>query len=326
MGDNIRLTFLGDMMFGRYNLEEDISSFSDEFENIKNKKFCSSSMRSIYGNIYDLINDNSDIVCGNLQTCITSSTNRSKKIYNYRMDPKYAKVLKFNSKQVMNLANDHIMDYGIEGLNDTIDTLEKLEIYHVGAGKNYQEASMEEIVFVDDIRIGFLGLTDKNLDWKATKNSGGVFSLEYSDFSNVLQKIKKLNNRCDYLVVSVFWGEAWDFCPTELQKKFATEAQKAGANIICGTSTHFPYGMKISEENNIIMYGLGGFIDDYPVNKFYRNDIGLILNIDLMDIGERKLKVKPPSLIPIKINDKTVNTIKNPIEGVMSLRFLDSLI
>jgi poly-gamma-glutamate capsule biosynthesis protein CapA/YwtB (metallophosphatase superfamily) len=323
MGDNIKLTFLGDMMFGRYNYDENISSFADELNYAKSKKFSPVAMRSFYGSIYDYINDNSDIVCGNLQTCITNKTGRTKKTFNYRLDPEYSKILKFNSRQVYNLANNHIMDYGKNGIIETINELDNLDINHVGAGINKLQSEEPVIIDIDDCRIGFLGATDQMLSWEAGSEKAGINILDYNDSEHTITQIKNLRKKCDVVVLNLHWGENWNSQPNEDQVKFSDQAFDAGANIIIGTSSHFPHNLRIKDKNKIIIYGLGDFIDDYALNKYYRNDIGIVLHIDCIDKGDGNVTLKDPVLMPIKISNKSVNTVTNPLEGMMGLRFIN---
>lgn len=321
--DNIRITLVGDMMYGRYTIEEDRSSMSSKLNNIKSKKFSSNSMRTLYGGIYDYINENVDIFCGNLETPVTSNQKRHNKTYNFRLDEEYARVLKFDCKQVYNIANNHIMDYGEDGLLDTITNLDKLGIQHVGAGKDINDAVKEKIIQIDDVRFGFLGASDQMIGWKATKNNPGINILEYNDTKPLLEKIKNLKEECNIIILNLHWGENWSNTPTLKQQQFAEDAINAGVNVICGTSSHFPHNVKVNDKNNVIVYGMGDFIDDYAVNKYYRNDIGLMLNLDFVDKGDR-IQINSPILQFVKIQNESTDLVKNPLEGIYGLRFLNT--
>jgi poly-gamma-glutamate synthesis protein (capsule biosynthesis protein) len=280
-------------------------------------------MKSMYGNIYDEINDNTDILCANLETCVTDEKKRTKKTFNFRLSPNYSKVLKFNCNQVYNLANNHIMDYGKKGIIDTIDELDNLDIYHVGAGVNNLQAEEPVIIQIDNLKIGFIGATDQMLSWEAGNDQPGINILDYNDIHSLLKQIKNTKKQCDYLILNLHWGENWNSEINSEQNKFTNEAIKNGVDIIIGTSTHFPHNLQIKENKKIVMYSLGDFIDDYALNKYYRNDLGCVLHLDLIDKGENKITVKDPILMPIKINNQTVNTISNPIECLMGLRFIN---
>jgi poly-gamma-glutamate synthesis protein (capsule biosynthesis protein) len=280
-------------------------------------------MKSMYGCIFDEINDNTDILCANLETCITDETKRIKKTYNFRLDPQYSKILKFNCNQVYNLANNHIMDYGKKGIVDTIDHLDNLDIYHVGAGVNSLQAEEPTIIQIDNLRIGFIGATDQMLSWEARNDSPGVNILDYSDTHPLLKQIRSAKDDCDFLVVNLHWGENWNSDPHKDQINFVNDAINNGADAIIGTSSHFPHNLRIKDHKKIIMYGMGDFIDDYALNKYYRNDLGVVLNLDIVDKGDGDIFVKNPVLIPVKINNRSVNTISNPLECLMGLRFIN---
>jgi poly-gamma-glutamate synthesis protein (capsule biosynthesis protein) len=90
-------------------------------------------------------------LCGdviiNLETTITTSKNFESKGINYRMNPKNIDVLKVFKVDVACLANNHILDFGQEGLLETIETLNKNGILTVGAGKNIEEAEKPAIIW-----------------------------------------------------------------------------------------------------------------------------------------------------------------------------------
>jgi hypothetical protein len=98
-----------------------------------------------------------DIFMVNLENPVTSRTQRIEKEFNFKMNPKYLMVLQSAGINVVTLANNHIFDYGSEGLLDTIHYLDSLSIRHVGAGHNLTEARKPTVFEVKGFRIAFLG-------------------------------------------------------------------------------------------------------------------------------------------------------------------------
>ena len=131
------LIFTGDIMFGR--------SFNKKLEELEDKN-----LYKIYGNILTTLN-NVDGLIGNLETTITQSINKYNKMFNFKLDPKFSQILKIGNIKYVSLANNHICDYYQEGLLETQNNLDKLNILHSGSGLNYNEVTKPAIMNVKGI-------------------------------------------------------------------------------------------------------------------------------------------------------------------------------
>ena len=146
--------FAGDVMLGR-----------NVNEQIRNSDF-----GYVWGNVLPLLKS-TDINIVNLEAAITSHTKRAVKTFNFKTDPEHVEVLKTAEIHAVNLANNHVLDFGIPGLLDTLLVLSAAGISYAGAGKNEAEARQPAILTARDIRIALLGLTDNEPGWKAGKNN-----------------------------------------------------------------------------------------------------------------------------------------------------------
>lgn len=102
----------------------------------------------------------SDLVVINLEDPFTNSSNNLKTVVPVKAAPEHAKILKEDNVNVACLANNHIMDYGESGLNDTLKTLKSYNITTVGAGSNLQEAAKPAYFVVDNRTIAILNFFD----------------------------------------------------------------------------------------------------------------------------------------------------------------------
>jgi poly-gamma-glutamate synthesis protein (capsule biosynthesis protein) len=141
-----------------------------------------------------------DVRIINLETTITTSNNFLPKGINYRMNPKNIDVLKVFKVDVACLANNHILDFGEEGLLETIETLKKNGILTVGAGKNIEEASKPAVIKIDPfqkvsiesekVSVTIFNYADVSsgvpIWWKAEKNKAGV-NLLNADYTDLTQ-------------------------------------------------------------------------------------------------------------------------------------------
>src|SRR5438105_1774065 len=139
----ISIGLTGDVMIGRL-----VNELLDEV-----------SPHYIWGNMLPYL-ESSDSNLINLEAALTRSEQKVPKVFNFKADPEKVEVLTQGSIQVSNLANNHILDYSVEGLRETLATLKKAKIQHVGAGYSAAEASAPVIITCQGIKIGILGCTD----------------------------------------------------------------------------------------------------------------------------------------------------------------------
>ena len=114
----------------------------------------------------------------NLETAVTRSKDRAHKGINYRMSPENADCLVAANIDCCALANNHVLDWGRSGLEETLATLQKLNIKATGAGRNDREASAPAVLNMADARllIFSFGSTSSGapLEWAATERAPGV--------------------------------------------------------------------------------------------------------------------------------------------------------
>lgn len=157
---------------------------------------------------------------------------------------------------VFSLANNHMMDFGFDGVQLTQKTCNQLKINSIGAGKNLQDSRIPHIVQSGDVRIGILARCETQFG-NATHDRGGVAPLD----PTIYGAISKLKQETDIVVVSIH-GAA-ELCPwpspkwQDLLRSFID----AGASLVHGHHAHIPQGY---EEYNggLIFYGLGNFLVD----------------------------------------------------------------
>jgi len=199
----------------------------------------------------------SDILYGNLECPVTLGGRKLAKTWNFRAKPAGLKVLKAAGFQLVGLANNHVMDYGIPGLLDTLRYLKKANILAVGAGENEQQAAAMRILDKSGLKIGFLAFTSTlpREIW-AKKNRPGV---SYSNFQKAPHLIRKAKKRCDLLVVLFHGGEELADEPNAVQKSFAKLAVESGADLFIGHHPHVVQPVEIYK-GKPILYSLGNFL------------------------------------------------------------------
>ena len=182
------------------------------------------------------------------------------KTYTFGAATENVKLLKIFSADLVTLANNHVYDYGEEGLISTLDTLDGAEIPYVGAGRNLEEASAIKYFVVKGKKIAFVSATEiekfAKYTKEATENSPGVIkTIDTSLFCGVIAEAKA---NADYVIACVHWGiEGKNDFEAE-QRRMAEDYVKAGADVVIGGHPHRLQGVEFIEDTPVA-YSLGNF-------------------------------------------------------------------
>lgn len=206
---------------------------------------------------FDLFHSD-DITVVNNECPITSRGVKVPKPYNFRMRPSYAKVLPEAGIEIVNLANNHIFDYGEEGLFDTISYLDSLGVHHIGAGRNASEAREPVIMRLKGRRVAFLGYYGGGEAPMARRHVPGVASRDLRVIRYDIQKLKERDS-VNFIVVSLHWGTEKATIPDSDQTDFARRIIDAGADAVIGHHPHVLQGIE-RYKNGVIAYSLGNFV------------------------------------------------------------------
>lgn len=258
---------------------------------------------SVWGNLLPLLQP-LDFRVINLETTFTRSDKAASKVFTFKADPDHVHWLQEARIDVANVANNHILDYSEEGLFETLATLDRAHIQHVGAGADLHSAKKAAILEKKGIKIGLIGYTDNEPSWRARLDSPGTNYLHIGDIAEVKKDILHLRKEVDLLIVSLHWGPNMQERPTKQQVAFAHELVDAGVDIIYGHSSHIFQGVEIYKKR-LILYDTGDFVDDYAVDPDLRNDRSFLFVVELDKNGPLKV-----SLIPILITDFQVTLAK----------------
>lgn len=188
-------------------------------------------------------------------------TPTEEKTYTFRADPDTVSYLQDMGVDLAVLANNHIFDFGEEGLLDTLSTLKEAEIPYIGAGKNIEEASAPVYFIVNDIKIAFVAATQierlENPDTRgATDSLSGVFRC--LDPSKLYEVVREADANSDFVIVYMHWGTENVEEPDWAQLDQAQGLAAAGADLIIGNHPHCLQGIEYYGDTPVI-YSLGNF-------------------------------------------------------------------
>ncbi|MBS3770213.1 MAG: CapA family protein [Bacteroidales bacterium] len=265
--------------------------------------------------VWEQINPTFKII--NLETSITAHDEPwPGKGIHYRMHPGNTKVLTEAGIDFCSLANNHIMDWGREGLLETLKNLENKGIQYAGAGKNLKDARKLAVLNNEEQRVIVLayGSPTSGLlqNWKATSEQSGVNLLSHLDTSSlkrIKQDVQSTKQPGDIVVFSIHWGDNWGYEIPARQRKFAHRLiDEADVDVIHGHSSHHPRGIEVYK-NKLILYGAGDFINDYEGisgHNQYRDDLTLMYFPKIHPENGNLISMK---IVPMQIRNLRLNHV-----------------
>ncbi len=236
----------------------------------------------------------SQLVFGNLEGPLTDAGRPAPgKRFVFRSPPeRVASALKAAGFNIVALANNHTMDYGVEGLRQTRAALQAAGIQFVGAGENLREAREPAFMNAGGHSVAFLAysLVFPESFWARTDNAGSAFG----HIDQIRADVTAASQRADVVVVSFHWGRE---ITTELrpyQTRLARAAIDAGARVVLGHHPHILQGIE-RYKGGIIFYSLGNFAFGSYSRSATRS---IIAQLKIRDTQLTEVK-----LIPINVNN-----------------------
>jgi hypothetical protein len=192
------------------------------------------------------------------------------------------------------LGNNHILDAGTTGLDETMGHLDDAGISHAGAGMDLTEAREPMVFDLGGTRIGvlsYMGVPSYDWAW-ATQTAPGTAPL----LRDVMEEdIERLRREVDLVLVMPHWGKEYIATPEPGQVDLAHAAIDAGADMVIGGHAHWPKGIEMYE-GKPIFYGVGNFLLDQSWSE--ETSTGIFAEVTLY--GEEVIQVRP---VPFVIMD-----------------------
>jgi poly-gamma-glutamate synthesis protein (capsule biosynthesis protein) len=251
----------------------------------------------------------------NLETAITVSDRYRPKGINYRMNPANISCLKAAGVDCCALANNHVLDWDVAGLKETLATLDVAGIRRAGAGRNLEEGMAPAEIPVPGkgrVLVFACGLESSGIGWKwaADSRQPGVQllpDLSMTSVDTLAEQVQRFKRAGDIAVVSIHWGGNWDYSIPRQQRDFARGLiDRAGVDVIHGHSSHHVKGIEVYRERPIL-YGCGDLLSDYEGisgHEAFRGELGLMYFLSLEPaIGRlQRFEMTPTRLRKLRIN------------------------
>jgi poly-gamma-glutamate synthesis protein (capsule biosynthesis protein) len=250
-----------------------------------------------------------DVRIINLETSVSRSAAYEPKGINYRVSPDNAACLAAAGVDCCVLANNHIGDWGDNGLLDTLATLEHLGIKPTGVGRNLAEASAPAILDISGkgrvLVFAFASMTSGvPRHWAADKHAPGVNvlpDLSSATVSNIADQINHIRQPRDIIIVSVHWGPNWGYHIPDEQRRFAESLiETADVSVVHGHSSHHAKAIEVYR-NRLILYGCGDLLNDYEGIRGYEQFRGNLALMYFVEIDPIVADLLAADLVPLVI-------------------------
>jgi poly-gamma-glutamate synthesis protein (capsule biosynthesis protein) len=230
-----------------------------------------------------------DVRVINLETSITPFA--PGKAVHYRMSPGNLPCVVAARPDACALANNHVLDFGCQGLEDTLDALSGAGLRAVGAGRDAGGARLPVAVPVPGGRrvvIFSCGMGSSGIPagWAATPDRPGIDFLpdvSGATAEDVIGRVRAARRPGDVVVVSIHWGSNWGYDVGMDQVRFAHRLVDGGVDLLHGHSSHHPRPVEVFR-GKLVLYGCGDCIDDYEGitgYEAYRDDLRLLYFVSL---------------------------------------------
>lgn len=294
----ITISFAGDCSLGNHHKQEYAYSFNQEYEN-QTPAYFLQNVKEIFAA--------DDMTLVNFEGVLTDRTKCDvSKAYNIKGDPEYVNILSQGNVECVSLANNHALDYGVEGRADTVEALEE-----AGIAYGYEENI--GLYETKGIKAGFVAYTA----------TGNVIPKGLKE--RVEQGLQQLEEAgADLKIVCLHWGVETNHFPEAVQTTFAHEVIDMGADLLIG---HHPHVLQGIEEYNgkYIVYSLGNFC--FGANRSPKDKDTIIFQERFTFLDGVLQPTADCNIIPCKISstDERNNYQPTPQEGAVAQRIIEKV-
>ena len=174
------------------------------------------------------------------------------------------------------IANNHIMDQGVEGLHSTLQILDQKGIAHLGAGEHLEDAAKPHIIELDGKKIGFYACAEHEFSI-AGENTPGANPFDPLESPDHVAALKQ---QCDFVVVLYHGGKEHYRYPSPQLRKTCRKLVQKGADLVLCQHSHC-IGCEEKYLEGTIVYGQGNFLFDHSKSEFWQTSLLVQVNGEL---------------------------------------------
>lgn len=235
----------------------------------------------------------------------TSRAARHKSGPHQKASPDCIQLLKFAGFGLAALSNNHILDYGVEGVQNTLELCQGNGITTVGIGNSSEASRKPFSTVLKGRRIAVLNIADNEF----LSLPDGSYFCNPIDPVNCFYDVKEAKKDHDFIIVVAHAGNEFYEFPSPRTKKLFRYLIDIGANAVISHHTHAFSGYEIYNSSPIF-YGLGNFLYDWPGkvntgwNRGYMVRLRILDEIDFDIIPIKQCNIEPGVFLLNKTEEK----------------------
>lgn len=243
-----------------------------------------------------------DMTLVNFEGTLTEETQKKEKKFNFKGPAEYTDILTLGSVEAVTVANNHTLDYGTKGRDDTIANLENAGITVSGNG---QLGVFEK----DDVKVGMTGYCFPYKDGK-------------KDISKDVKALREMG--CQIVIASFHWGSEYREDFTGEQRSIGRAAIKAGADIVVGHHPHIVQGIE-AYEDSYILYSVGNLVFGGNVDPDDRDAYAARVTFT---VHEDRAEAPEVTIVPLRLTALKDGTDYRPViaEGKEADRIVNRIL
>lgn len=275
--DEVVITVAGDCSLGKLQIHSYDASFDEYYDKFGPDYF--------FKNVKPYF-DNSDMNIVNFEGVLTTSNNRVEKTFNIKGRPEFISVVKSAGIDAVAFANNHMNDYGEEGVKDTIEAFNSINLPYAYSN------NWATYVTDNGVKIGLISIHELLEGVGCTKKiKKGIDALKADG--------------CNLVVVYLHWGTENSYDINGNQRTVGRKCIDLGADLVVGSHPHVLQGMEYYN-GHYIVYSLGNFC--FGGNKTCKDKNTMMVQakfniVNGVNTGEAELKVIPCTLSSQKVRN-----------------------
>lgn len=169
---------------------------------------------------------------------------------------------------LLTLANNHILDQGHQGLESTVQVLDRAGIAYTGVGNTQEEAAKPHVFECDGKKIGVYACAEREFSI-VTEHSAGANPIDWLESPDHVARLKE---QCDYVIVLYHGGKEHYRYPSPNLQKVCRKLVDKGADLVLCQHSHC-IGCEEKYNGGTIVYGQGNFLFDCSESEFWQTSL-----------------------------------------------------
>jgi poly-gamma-glutamate synthesis protein (capsule biosynthesis protein) len=263
-----------------------------------------------------------DLAMVNVETAVGSGGTPVAKTFTFQTPQAALDSLGAAGVDVVTLANNHGMDYGLDGLTDTLRIKAEGTMPMIGIGADEDEAYAPFLTEVNGQRIGIIAANDvfdSNLvaSWTAGPGKPGIASAEEAHQERLAAEVRSTREQVDTLAVYLHYGTEKETCPNARQKELVELLIAAGADIVVGSHAHRLQGMGFHGDQ-FVAYGLSNFIFKAPSAEGMKSGVVVVTATGRRIDGYEWKPAQIQNLVPVPLTGAAAEAGVAAMDGLQA--------